>query len=115
VADAFRITVNKMPKVKARVEAEGARAVSAALKVGEEEAKRILIPGHGVDTGEMEAGITTRKTGEKSGELVNPTFYGLFLEYGTVHMDPIPHMRPAARKMGKELRKLVKENLGQIR
>jgi HK97 gp10 family phage protein len=114
LAESFRIVVNKLPKVRARVEAETAKAVEAALKVGEEAAKSALTPGHGVDTGEMKAAIKSRKTGKKSGEIVNPVFYGRFVEYGTAFMSAIPHMRPAARKMGEEFKKQMKSNLKRV-
>jgi HK97 gp10 family phage protein len=113
--ESFRIVVNKMPQVRDHVEAETAKSVTAALKVGEQAAKDALTPGHGVDTGAMKAGITTRMTGKKEGEIVNPAFYGRFVEYGTTFMGAIPHMRPAARKMGDEFKRQMKSNLGKIR
>jgi HK97 gp10 family phage protein len=104
-----------MPRVRAQVEAVTVKAVDASLKFGVDEVKRILTPGHGVDTGEMEAGISSRKTGKKSGEIVNPAFYGRFVEYGTAFMGAIPHMRPASRKMAEKFTKQMKSDLGKVR
>lgn len=100
MADSFVITTNKLPKIANRVEDAGSKAIDEALKVGEQDAKAHLTPGHGVDTGEMKAGITSRKHGKKEGQVVNPASYGRYVEYGTTFMEAIPHMRPAARKMG---------------
>jgi HK97 gp10 family phage protein len=114
LAESFRIVVNKMPRVIAEVEAATEQAVDEALKTGVDEAKLLLTPGHGVDTGEMEAGIASRKTEKTSGEIVNPSFYGRFVEFGTTFMSAIPHIRPAAHKMGEEFEKQMQDRLKRV-
>lgn len=113
--ETFKITLNRIPQVLREVEDKTDEAVDAALKVGQEEAVSLLRPGHGVDTGAMEASIDVRKTGKKEGEIFNPAPYGRYVEFGTTFMDAIPHMRPASQKMGEALQKEMADKLGSVR
>ena len=69
-----------------------------ALDAGEEVAKRRIESSpyelHPEDVGQENIGF-------QSGRVFFDPFYGKFFEYGTVHIQPSPFMRPAHRQMRK--------------
>jgi HK97 gp10 family phage protein len=58
-------------------------------------AKANLYPGHGYDTGELQGSIHYERDQPTGGTVKVDAPYAGYVELGTVHMAPIPYLRPA--------------------
>ena len=91
-------------------------AVNKAIDAGEAEAKSRLSRGEsqrGYALNTLYDSIKSEKTGTLQGRVKaggDEAWWGRFFEFGTVHIAPIPFMRPASRKM----RKVFKDEMGDI-
>lgn len=78
-----------------------ATAVDAALKAGEETANQKIERTDAARDYNLPADVDHERIGFQSGKIVYDHFYGRWFEYGTPHIQPMPFMRPAHRKMRK--------------
>ena len=94
-----------------------------ALDEGEAEAERRLERANDSRGYNLPTEIQQEKTGHQSGLISYGQFYGRWFEYGTVHIAPMPFMRPAHRKMrkrfldelGDNAPKFIRRRVGRIR
>jgi len=108
---------------------EAGRAVFVAADIVKAEAQHLVSQGStsgqnhvpsrpgeppNTDTGQLQRGILSRRTGELSAEVMSSAPYSAALEYGTSRMAERPFMRPALNKSRRKIIRLfdkVKEKV----
>ena len=114
---------SRFPAVKKGMYEAVQHARDRALDEGEHEAENRLDRANDSRGYNLPSDIEQKKTGFQSGKIVYPEWTGRFFEYGTIHIAPMPFMRPAHRKMrktfldelGDNAPKFIRRKVGRIR
>lgn len=85
----------RFAEVQAEIRTELAAAVAAAGHDVAEAAKANLYPGHGYDTGTLQASIHFEEDATDGGTLYVDAPYAGYVEFGTRRMAAIPYLTPA--------------------
>ena len=96
------------------IRAEAHRMVSAGSVSGK--AHVASLPGEppNRDTGELQAGFQTRKSGPTSAEFRSTAPHASPLEFGTSKMAARPHIRPARDKLAPKIRARYVEQMNKL-
>lgn len=77
------------------------------MEEAKREAKKVLVPGHGYDTGTLYKSIFYRNVGGLVYEMFTAVEYAIYVEFGTSKMAAMPFMMPAAKAAGAKIEAMV--------
>lgn len=83
------------------------------MEMAKADAKRVLVKGHGYDTGTLRKSIYYRNVGELVYEMFTHVEYAHYVEFGTSKMRAMPFMFPAAKTAGGRIDTMVAAVLAQ--
>lgn len=101
----WEVVSTRIPQIVKAMESKAARIVSkTALDIQAGAQRRAP-----VDTGTLRASIQARRISATHWEVWVGVDYGIYLEYGTVHMAARPYLRPAVAAVADEFRNAMRK------